>query len=87
MSARHFSGRAGATGLKGYPAECDYTLVKTLDLYPDVAPFLRATLALWRLKKGFLWVLKDEILRYAQNDKGEQGAVRVAVKQGRLVFR
>jgi hypothetical protein len=34
-----------------------------------VALFLQATITLLSVKKGVTWVLLDEILRYAQNDK------------------
>jgi hypothetical protein len=40
---------------------------KNLVLHRDVTPFLRASTG---EKKGGIWVLKDEILRCAQNDRG-----------------
>jgi hypothetical protein len=42
--------------------------VKNLVPYQDVSPFPRGECP---LKKGAIWVLKDEILHCFQNDKGE----------------
>ena len=43
---------------------------KNLVLYPGVSLFSRDSLP---CGKGAIWVLEDEILRYAQNDRGELG--------------
>jgi hypothetical protein len=43
---------------------------KNLVLYRDVASFLWGKRGVSGAKKGAAWVLEDEILRCAQNDKG-----------------
>jgi hypothetical protein len=45
------------------------SVAKNLVLHRDISPF-NGTIAPARLEENGIWVLRDEILRYAQKDKG-----------------